>query len=155
MLELQQMKVINYNMSDEMECIKKEHEHMKDQLHSEIQESYESEAFIKIFGKEHPGYVRGMRLGVTSTQIVGSCSSSSRTASSSEVAKIAQMQSEIDTLKAHVAEVDVLKEQLTFLMQAVKGNQAVDLESPTNLRRSSESSHVPANDNGGSSPQTI
>ncbi|KAJ1391181.1 hypothetical protein SESBI_36877 [Sesbania bispinosa] len=85
-------------------------------------ESSENEAIIKVFGKEHPEYVRGMGLGVTPTQIAGSCSSSSRITSSSE---------------------------------AVKGNQAVDLESPTNLRRSSESSHVPANDNGGSSPGTI
>ncbi|KAJ1395480.1 putative transposase, Ptta/En/Spm, plant [Sesbania bispinosa] len=126
-----------------------------EQLHNEIQEtSSENEAFIKVFGKEHPGYVRGMGLGVTPTQIIGSCSSSMRSGSPSDAATIAKLESEIEMLKTRVGEVDVLKEQLAFLMQTVKGNQAADLESPRDLRRSSQSSHVPK-DNGGSSQGAI
>ncbi|XP_020222046.1 uncharacterized protein LOC109804600 [Cajanus cajan] len=122
-----------------------------EQLHNEIQEtSSENEAFLKVFGKEHPGYVRGMGLGVTPTQIIGSYSSSTRFGSSSDAATIAQLRSEVEALKARVGEVDVLKEQLAFLMQIVKGNQAAELESPADLRRSSQSSHIPE-DNGGSS----
>ncbi|XP_020224573.1 uncharacterized protein LOC109806544 [Cajanus cajan] len=122
-----------------------------EQLHNEIQEtSSENEAFLKVFGKEHPGYVRGMGLGVTPTQIIGSYSSSTRSGSSSDAATIAQLRSEVEVLKARVGEVDVLKEQLAFLMQIVKGNQATELESPADLRRSSQSSHIPE-DNGGSS----
>ncbi|KAJ1404078.1 putative transposase, Ptta/En/Spm, plant [Sesbania bispinosa] len=96
-----------------------------EQLHNEIQDtSSENEAFLKVYG------------------------------SSSDAATIAQLQSKVETLKARVGEVDILEEQLAFLMQVVKGNQAADLESPRDLRRSYESSHVP-NDNGGSSQGTI
>ncbi|XP_029125595.1 uncharacterized protein LOC114915277, partial [Cajanus cajan] len=100
-----------------------------EQLHNEIQDtSPENEAFLKVFGKEHPGYVRGMGLEVTPTQIIGSYSSYTRSGSSSNAATIAQL-------------------QLAFLMQIVKVNQEAELESPADLRRSSESSHVPE-DNG-------
>ncbi|XP_020211795.1 uncharacterized protein LOC109796538 [Cajanus cajan] len=126
-----------------------------EQLHKEIQEtSSKNEAFLKVFGKEHPGYVRGMGLGVTPTQIIGSCSSSMRSGSPSDAATIARLQAEIEMLKTRVGEVDVLKEQLAFLMQTIKGNQVGDLESPRDLRRSSQSSHVPE-DNGGLSHRTI
>ncbi|KAJ1428984.1 hypothetical protein SESBI_08707 [Sesbania bispinosa] len=102
---------------------------------------FENEALVKVFGREHPGYVCGMGLGVTPSQIIGSKSYSTGSGSSSDVAKIQKMQSEIDMLKAQVAEVDVLKEQLTFHMQHVKSNKVTDLESPINARPSSESSH--------------
>ena len=84
----------------------------------------ENEAFIKVFGKEHPGHVRGMGLGVTPSQIFGCSSRSTTSTSDADSRKIEQMQSEIDSLKVRVAEVDVLKKQLAFLMQVVKeGNQ--------------------------------
>ena len=99
---------------------------MQEQLQNELKESSsENEAaFIKVFGKEHPGYVRGLGLGVTPSQITGCSSRSTASTSSSDAnAKITRMQIEIDALKAQVAEVDVLKEQLDFLMQIAKGNQ--------------------------------
>ncbi|KAL5179809.1 hypothetical protein HKD37_01G001045 [Glycine soja] len=91
-------------------------------------------AFIKAFGKDHPGYVRGLGLGVTSSQIIGSCSRPLMLMSILEAnVKIAKIELEIvalkgqvaqvDALKAQVAEVDVLKQQLVFLMQTIKGNQ--------------------------------
>ncbi|KAG5059915.1 hypothetical protein JHK87_000944 [Glycine soja] len=101
----------------------------------EIQECCnENEAFIKAFGKDHPGYVRGLGLGVTSSQIIGSCSRPLMLMSILEAnVKIAKIELEIvalkgqvaqvDALKAQVAEVDVLKQQLVFLMQTIKGNQ--------------------------------
>ncbi|XP_039116676.1 uncharacterized protein LOC120252560 [Dioscorea cayenensis subsp. rotundata] len=41
------------------------------------QSSSKNEAHIGVFGKEHPGYVRGLALGVVPTQVYGSSSSSS------------------------------------------------------------------------------
>ncbi|XP_020207263.1 uncharacterized protein LOC109792278 [Cajanus cajan] len=57
----------------------------------ELETSSENEAFLKVFRKGHPGYVRGMELGVTLTQIIGSYSSSTRSGSSSDAATIAQL----------------------------------------------------------------
>ncbi|KAL2340312.1 hypothetical protein Fmac_008252 [Flemingia macrophylla] len=53
----------------------------------------------------------------------------------------------------HVAEVDVLKQQIVFLMQRANRDQTPDLESPIN-KRSSEGSHIPEGP-GGDSPATI
>ena len=39
--------------------------------------SSKNEAYISVFSEEHPGYVRGMGLGVVPTHIHGSLSSSS------------------------------------------------------------------------------
>ena len=82
---------------------------------------------MTVFGKEHHGYVRGMRLGPTPSQINGSSSRPSvSTSSSTADAKIAKMQSEIDVLtkevaevnelKAKVAEFDAMKEQFALIM---------------------------------------
>lgn len=78
---------------------------MQEELQKEIFASSESEAFVKVFREEHPGYVRGMGLGVTPSQILGS-GSHSATYSSDVNVKIAKMQSEIDLLTTQVAEVD-------------------------------------------------
>jgi hypothetical protein len=90
-------------------------------------------AFVKVFGKEHNGYVRGMGLGVTPSQIFRH---SSRPSSDAD-AKIAKMQSEIDllttqvaeveALKAKVAEFEQLKEQFSFIIANIKGNQVSQL----------------------------
>ncbi|WJX58465.1 hypothetical protein P8452_43915 [Trifolium repens] len=93
-------------------------------------------AFVKVFGKEHNGYVRGLGLGVTPSQIFGHSSRPSSVAD----AKIAKMQSEIDVLskqvaevealKAKVAEFEQLKKQFAFIMANIKGNHVHNIGSP-------------------------
>ncbi|KAL2329824.1 hypothetical protein Fmac_017405 [Flemingia macrophylla] len=127
------------------------------ELHEKLQEGSENEVFMRVCGKEHPGYIRGMGLGVSPSQIVGSSSSATSSTTSFESnERMEQMQAEIeslktqvaeiDSLKAQVTEVDVLKQQIAFLMQ-----RTPDLESPIN-KRSSEGSHIPER---GNSPATI
>ncbi|PNX61306.1 hypothetical protein L195_g060604, partial [Trifolium pratense] len=98
-----------------------------EELQKERQTSSDNEAFVTVFGKEHHGYVRGMGLGPTPSQINGSSSRPSvSTSSSTADAKIAKMQSEIDVLtkevvevnelKAKVAEFDAMKEQFALIM---------------------------------------
>ncbi|KAL2337193.1 hypothetical protein Fmac_011639 [Flemingia macrophylla] len=78
-----------------------------------------------ICGKEHPGYVRGMGLGVSPSQVIGSSSrATSSTTSFESNERIEQMQAEINSLKAQVAEVDVLKQQIAFLMQRANIDQS-------------------------------
>ncbi|RHN51308.1 hypothetical protein MtrunA17_Chr6g0467141 [Medicago truncatula] len=103
----------------------------------------ENEAFFKVFGKEHAGYVRSMGLGITPSRI---SSRSTRLASSSIETneKMLKMQAEIDSLKEKASQVDFLNAQVAFLMQMQVQNSR-DKE-PTNLetrdgRHSSESSH--------------
>ena len=90
---------------------------MQEQLQIEMQNTHsENEAFVKVFGKEHPGYMRSMGLGITPSQI--STSHRARTASSFEAnEKMLKMQAEIDSLKDKASQVDILKEQVAFLMQ--------------------------------------
>ncbi|XP_029128331.1 uncharacterized protein LOC114916204 [Cajanus cajan] len=128
---------------------------LHEKLQNEMQNCSENVAFERVCGKEHPGYVRGMGLGVRPSQIIGSSShATSSTTSFQSNEKMEQMQAEIDSLKAQVAEVDVLKEQIAFLMQRVKGNEAPDLESPVNGKPSSKGSHMPeAHDSD--SPTTV
>ncbi|KAK2416746.1 hypothetical protein QL285_039115 [Trifolium repens] len=98
-----------------------------EELQKERQTSSDNVAFVTVFGKEHHGYVRGMGLGPTPSQINGSsCRPSGSTFSSTADAKIAKMQSEIDVLtkevaevnelKAKVAEFDAMKEQFALIM---------------------------------------
>ncbi|XP_027186339.2 uncharacterized protein [Cicer arietinum] len=90
-----------------------------EQLQAEIGKTPSpNEAFVNVFGKEHPGYVRCMGLGITPSQITTSTSHSVRSMSSSEAnEKMEKMQAEIDRLKKRDSEVDMLKEQIAFLMQ--------------------------------------
>ncbi|KAK2403253.1 hypothetical protein QL285_052707 [Trifolium repens] len=122
-----------------------------EELQKERQTSSDNEAFVTVFGKEHHGYVRGMRLGPTPSQINGSsCRPSGSTSSSTADAKIAKMQSEIDVLtkevaevnelKAKVAEFDAMKEQFALIMANMQ-NHGSNIGSPFEVRRSSESSH--------------
>ncbi|KAJ1388288.1 hypothetical protein SESBI_39261 [Sesbania bispinosa] len=74
-----------------------------------------------------------MGLGVTPTQIIGSCSSSMRSGSPSDAATIEQLQSEIEMLKARVG-----------------GQLGITMRFETIF----QSSHGPQ-DNGGSSKRTI
>ncbi|CAJ2636650.1 unnamed protein product [Trifolium pratense] len=122
-----------------------------EELQKERQTSSDNEAFVTVFGKEHHGYVRGMGLGPTPSQINGSSSRPSvSTSSSTADAKIAKMQSEIDVLtkevaevnelKAKVAEFDAMKEQFALIMANMQ-NQGYNIGSPFEVRRSFESSH--------------
>ncbi|KAL2330077.1 hypothetical protein Fmac_017658 [Flemingia macrophylla] len=142
--------------------VNEEARELHEKLQEQMQNCSENEAFIRVCGKEHPGYVRGMGLGVSPSQIVGSSSgATSSTTSFESDERMEQMQAEIeslkaqvaeiDSLKAQVAEVDVLKQQIAFLMQHAKGDETPDLEPPIN-KRSSEGSHMPQ---GGNSPATI
>ncbi|KAL2347505.1 hypothetical protein Fmac_001505 [Flemingia macrophylla] len=143
--------------------VNEEARELHEKLQEQMQNCSENEAFIRVCGKEHHGYVRGMGLGVSPSQIVRSSSgaTSSSTTSFESNERMEQMQAEIeslkaqvteiDSLKAQVAEVDVLKQKIAFLMQRAKGDETPDLESPIN-KRSSEGSHIPQ---GGNSPATI
>ncbi|WJX24725.1 Asparagine-rich protein (ARP protein) [Trifolium repens] len=122
-----------------------------EELQKERQTSSDNEAFVTVFGKEHHGYVRGMGLGPTPSQINGSsCRLSGSTSSSTADAKIAKMLSEIDVLtkevaevnelKAKVAEFDAMKEQFALIMANMQ-NHGSSIGSPFEVRRSSESSH--------------
>jgi len=90
---------------------------MQELLQVEMQNTQcENQAFVKVFGKEHAGYVRFMGLGMTPSRI---SSRSTGLASSSTEAneKMLKMQAEIDSLKEKTSQVDFLKAQVAFLMQ--------------------------------------
>ncbi|KAI5421010.1 uncharacterized protein LOC127137692 [Lathyrus oleraceus] len=110
----------------------------------------ENEAFEKVFGKEHHGYVRSMGLGVTPSQIKRSTRSAS---SFEENEKIKEMQEEINALKEKNSKIDELmeaflkqrdnarKEEIELLMQMKNSSERHGLESPADGRRFSESSY--------------
>jgi hypothetical protein len=74
---------------------------------------------VKVFGKEHGGFARSMGLGVTPSQLT----TTSLTSSSNANEKMKKMQAEIDSLKDKASQVDLLKEQVAFLMQNSRENQ--------------------------------
>ncbi|XP_057451890.1 uncharacterized protein LOC130743676 [Lotus japonicus] len=98
-----------------------------DQLRTAIENcSSENEAFVDTFGKERPGYVRGMGLGVTPSQLTIPSFNRSTLQNDgliekmqSEIESLKEKAAEVDALKAQVTEMDVLKEQLAFLMQEI------------------------------------
>ncbi|WJX77923.1 hypothetical protein P8452_61190 [Trifolium repens] len=107
----------------------------QEELQKERQTSSDNEAFVTVFGKDHHGYVRGMGLGPTPSQINGSSYRPSvATSSSTADAKIAKMQSEIDVLtkevaevnelKAKVAEFDAMKEQFAVIMANTQNHRS-------------------------------
>ncbi|KAI5398723.1 hypothetical protein KIW84_064193 [Lathyrus oleraceus] len=120
----------------------------------------ENEAFHKVFEKEHPGYVRCMRLGVTPSQINRSTRSVS---SSEENERIKEMHEEIIALKENNSKIDELmeeisllkqrdnvrKEEIELLMQMPNSSGRHGLESSVDGRRSYESSYR-IGDNGSS-----
>ncbi|KAK2451620.1 hypothetical protein QL285_010657 [Trifolium repens] len=117
-----------------------------EELQKERQTSSDNETFVTVFGKDHHGYVRGMGLGPTPSQINGS---SSRplvaTSSSTYDAKITKMQSEIDVLtkevaevnelKAKVAEFDAMKEQFVVIMANMQNHLRQYLNSASLSRK--------------------
>ncbi|KAL2344384.1 hypothetical protein Fmac_005669 [Flemingia macrophylla] len=106
--------------------VNEEARELHEKLQNEMQNCLENEAFQRVCGKKHPGYVRGMGLGVRPSQIIGSSRATSSSTSYKSNEKIEQLQAEVESLKAQVAEVDVLKQQIAFLMQRVKGNEELN-----------------------------
>ncbi|KAL2327792.1 hypothetical protein Fmac_021219 [Flemingia macrophylla] len=101
--------------------VNEEARELHEKLQEEMQNCSENEAFLRVCGKEHPGYVRGMGLGVSPSQIIGSSSgATSSTTSVESNERMEQMQDEIESLKVQVAEIDSLKAQVAevdFLKQ--------------------------------------
>ncbi|XP_029127963.1 uncharacterized protein LOC109801744 [Cajanus cajan] len=76
--------------------VNEEARELHEKLENEMQNCSENEAFERVCGKEHPGYVRGMGLGVRPSQIIGSFSyATSSTTSFQSNEKMEQMQAEI------------------------------------------------------------
>ncbi|WJX32344.1 Asparagine-rich protein (ARP protein) [Trifolium repens] len=97
-----------------------------DQLQAEIAKTRsETEAFVKVFGKEHGGSVRSMGLGVTPSQLTTS-HPTTLTSSSEANEKIKKMQDQIDSLQEKASQVDILKEQVAFLMQKSRENRVIE-----------------------------
>ncbi|WJX19272.1 hydroxyphenylpyruvate reductase [Trifolium repens] len=93
-----------------------------DQLQAEIAKTHlENEAFVKVFGKEHRGFARSMRLGVTLSQLT-TARSTRLTSSSQDKETTKQMQAVIDSLKDKALQVDILKEKVAFLLQKHNSN---------------------------------
>ncbi|KAK2457417.1 hypothetical protein QL285_004688 [Trifolium repens] len=104
-----------------------------EQLQAEIAKTQlETEAFVKVFGKEHGGFARSMGLGVTPSQLT----TTSLTSSSNANEKMKKMQAEIDSLKDKASQVDLLKEQVAFLMQNSREKQVIELEKSRDGRHS-------------------
>ncbi|KAL2318191.1 hypothetical protein Fmac_032067 [Flemingia macrophylla] len=81
--------------------VNEEARELHEKLQEQMQNCSENEAFMRVCGKEHPGYVHGMRLGVSPSQIVGSSfGATSSTTSFESNERMEQMQAEIESLKA-------------------------------------------------------
>ncbi|XP_061375862.1 uncharacterized protein LOC133317965 [Gastrolobium bilobum] len=100
------------------------------------------EAYVHVFGKEHPGRVRGMGFGVCPSQVLGSSFvGSSSTASPNE---IKELKSEIESLKETVANlVRSFGGQMPSNLAPNEPHQTPNLESPIGNRRSSSASYDP------------
>ncbi|XP_061339755.1 uncharacterized protein LOC133286367 [Gastrolobium bilobum] len=110
--------------------------------------NFEDEAFVNVFGKEHPGRVRGMGFGVVPSQIRRTSTSSASTSCSGPTqAEYDALKGELDTIKGKMAEFDTLKSQMAHFTENFVGhspsNQVVDLGSP-GIRKSSHASHDPS-----------
>ncbi|CAJ2637136.1 unnamed protein product [Trifolium pratense] len=106
------------------------HFHNQDQLQAEIEIAkthLENEAFLIVFGKEHGGFARNMRLGLTPSQLT-TTRSAILTTSSEANEKMKEMQAEIDSVKDKASQFDILKEQVAFLLQMhnSKENQVIE-----------------------------
>ncbi|XP_039116512.1 uncharacterized protein LOC120251895 [Dioscorea cayenensis subsp. rotundata] len=122
--------------------------HNHEDLIIRSQGSSENEAFTSVFGKEHPGYVRGMGLGVVPTQIYGSSSSSSRRneASGGTQAEINELRDTVQLLRQQVQEneqrfqqqLSILTQQLANQNQNIATNQVlafrdIEPQAPTRI----------------------
>ncbi|PIN12401.1 hypothetical protein CDL12_14993 [Handroanthus impetiginosus] len=114
-----------------------------EELDMHTQNSSETEAFTKIFGKEHPRRVHSVGHCVAPSQFFGSTSYSGEEASFQANVEIQELKSEVKALRA----------QMVYFMehfgaQMLDGhpnnNQDVDASSPALVRHSSTGSHDPS-----------
>ena len=78
------------------------------------------DAFTRVFGKEHPGRVRGMGLGVCPSQVFGSTGRTSMSSTTGAPSNAA-WQELVSELKASNARIQALEEQMSYLMQNFAG----------------------------------
>ncbi|XP_061344596.1 uncharacterized protein LOC133290521 [Gastrolobium bilobum] len=85
-----------------------------DQLLQQLEQANtEQEAFVNVFGKEHPGRVRGMGFGVVPSQIRRTSTSSASTSSTGPTqAEYDALKGELDTIKGKMLELDTFKAQM-------------------------------------------
>ncbi|XP_039127580.1 uncharacterized protein LOC120263682 [Dioscorea cayenensis subsp. rotundata] len=115
-------------------------------LISRSQNSSQNEAFTSVFGKDHPGYVRGLGLGVSPTQVYGSSSSLSCKcyATRGTTTKDDGLREIVQQLRQQVQQ---NQDQIAFLTQQLANQNANltpnqdNVESPAIGRRSSQGSH--------------
>ncbi|MED6136249.1 hypothetical protein PIB30_054317 [Stylosanthes scabra] len=133
---------------------RKKHELEQLSLLQAEEDSPNEDAFVKLFGKEHPGRVRGMGFGVCPSQVSKSASGSFGGASScnheSELAKVRSMEVE---LKENKATTELLKAQLNYFIThymsgkvpddfpVASNNEVEDFESGKHKRPSSSASN--------------
>ncbi|PIM97122.1 hypothetical protein CDL12_30412 [Handroanthus impetiginosus] len=113
-----------------------------EELDMHTQNSSETEAFTKVFGKEHPGRVRSVGHCVAPSQFFGSTSYSGEETSSQANVEIQELKSEVKALRAQMA---YFMEHFgaQMLDGNLNNNQAVDASSPALVRRYSSGSHDP------------
>ena len=98
---------------------------LQDQLLAEMEEtSSEEDAYEQVFGKEHPGRVRGMGFGVVLSQMRNRhrCSASSSSAGPSQV-EYDSLKEELETSKGKMGELDALKAQMASILQHIGAQQ--------------------------------
>ncbi|XP_039131794.1 uncharacterized protein LOC120268457 [Dioscorea cayenensis subsp. rotundata] len=115
-------------------------------LISRSQNSSENEAFTSVFGKDHPGYVKGLGHGVSPTQVYSSSSSSSckcnasRGTSTEDDGLIEIVQQLRQQVQQHQDQIALLTQQLANQNADLTPNQD-NVESPAIGRRSSQGIH--------------
>ncbi|XP_061347423.1 uncharacterized protein LOC133292948 [Gastrolobium bilobum] len=92
-----------------------------DQLLTQMQEGLsDEEAYVHVFGKEHPGRVRGMGFGVVPSQYRRSSNSSGSSSSTVPTpAEYNALKEELESIKGKMVEYDMMKEQMAFFMQSL------------------------------------
>ncbi|PIN22878.1 hypothetical protein CDL12_04406 [Handroanthus impetiginosus] len=131
-----------------------------EELQTQTQLSSKDDAYTTVFGKEHPGRVRGVGQGVCPSQISGSTSRTGGSFSNNYILK-SEYEANMEKMEKkkkeeNDAEIKSLKNALAYMMQHIGGslpssfpniNEVEDLGSPApvqtprDFRRSSSSSH--------------
>ncbi|XP_020973239.1 uncharacterized protein LOC110269718 [Arachis ipaensis] len=87
-------------------------------------ESSTDDAYIKLFGKEHPGHVRGVGFGVCPSQVMKSSNSLGGASSSCnhdfDMAKVLSMKVELQENKAAIS---LLQAQVTYFINHCMGGK--------------------------------
>ncbi|CAJ2652202.1 unnamed protein product [Trifolium pratense] len=105
------------------------------ETHRQGNSSLNDDAYIAVFGKEHPGHVRGMGFGVVPSKYLGRSSRTQALTSGGN-----DVRQELD---ASNAKIRALEEQVATLTQQFalysRGSQVSDMDAPTRGRPSSTS----------------